>query len=315
MSKVWAFLDTLAFFFLLGALGYGCARDDTKTSEPLAPSPEIVAKYNEAVDRVLDERFTPLGWVVSRQSDGSAEHLGDSLIWTGMLLGTLPCERAAKVSAALRKMIGDERGGLYRYPTLPDDVSQDGALGFYWGLARHLKRCPAEKEAWLKPMRLHQSLGAFELNRDSTAQLLPEFNYAQDITFSSLGLGDQPSSFRLSTLATEGKIAALDAKLRERACFRVHITLLAMDTAEVLGDSVPQTARDEFCATTKGMELPSVDHFCGRGDELLKFIDAFKEDEWEMRLQRCPAWESPDGDGSATPGVDLLVALTLAYGL
>jgi hypothetical protein len=303
----------LAFAFALLA----CSKDggDTAALEPVTPSPEIRAQYDAAVDRVLDDRFTAGGFVVSRVNDGSVEHTGDSLIWTGMLFGSLPCDRAPKIGEGLRAMITELDGGLYRHPTLPDEISQDGALGLYWGVAHHITRCPDQVPVWAATLAPHKALGNFELNRNSTAQIFPEFTYARDRLFAAVGIGEAPDSRRLATLAAEGTAAALDAKLRKRACFRVHLALLAMETAERLGDQVPGEARNRFCQAIDGMGMTTADHFCGRRG-LAEWAAAFQPNVWEFAHQRCPGWESPDGrENLETPGVDLLVALTKAHGL
>lgn len=299
----------------------GCAHDkaDPKQDPAEAP-PEVLAAFQETADRLLTDTFTPGGWVLSRRGDAE-EHHGDSLIWTGMALGVLPCDKAPKVETALLAMLEAADGGLYRHPTKPDDVSQDGALGFYWGVAHYLTRCPDRLDAWREPLARHAALGDFQLNRNSTAQIYPEYDLARDSLFYFAGVGPQPDSGRLDTLGKEVAGSAFLVKLANRTgqdadgCFRVHIGLLALETVAVLGQELGGETRGRLCEEATGIGLETMDAYCGKWGPLMAYLDAFQYDQWEMAFQRCD-WESPDGGGNLkTPAIDRLVGLRARFRL
>lgn len=294
----------------------GCDKPGPKP-EPEPPTDPIKARYeisSSAVLAHLDEH----GFLVSRWlADDRPEHIGDSLIWTGMALGVLPCDKVEPVILGLGRMVEQLEGGLYRHPTLPDKISLDGALGFYWGVARHLQRCPASQSALEYIVRAHQlfSEPRGRLNPDADLKLLPGFTYVRDLVVARVTGGAAPDGRRLSGLETQVAAWALAVQTSRSSCFRVHLGLLSLQAVEAAGGSISAQGRAGFCGATVGMDLPTVDHWCGRGD-LPAWIASFKPNEWEYRHQRCGAWETPDGKpGLSTPGLDELVALTQVYTL
>jgi hypothetical protein len=289
-----------------------CSKEPAErtTSEPSDSTQEaFVSAEDRLVDRFLDD-----GWVVSRHADGSPEHQGDSLIFTGIALGTLDCAHRHDVEWALAEGLENLQGGLERHRSLPDKVSIDGALGFYFGLAT-MKPCPDQVE-WGHHILLHRQFvysHNMRLNPEADAQLVPEFDYVLDLLASSLGVADKPDGSRARTLETEVSAWALAVKAKKSACYRVHLGWLTLRSLEALGE-LSQRGRRDFCSATEGMDIPIVDHWCGRTD-LKGWLASYHEDEWGYRHQRCGSWESPDGQGLANPGLDLLVALKAAYNL
>ncbi len=278
-----------------------CAK--AKPSEPAAPAlaPEVEA-YDQAADRMLG--MADGGWIVSRGSGGEVQHEGDSLLWTGMALGTLDCARAAPVSQALLAMIDLEAGGLYRHPSLRgQDVSMDGALGFYWGVVKHVIRCPDDLEAWHVAIASHQAHG-FKMPTKG-------FEHVQKDVFHFFGLLADGGTNH--DLAEEGAAWAAAVNARHAAAYRIHLVLLAYQLVEATGDHLLGSQRDRFCSATRGTGMPTTDFYCGR-DDLTNWIAAYVPNAWEFRHQRGQ-WESPDGGGLETPGLDYLVALRSVYQL
>lgn len=295
---------------------FACGKAEDKI-EPADPSDQVVSLWTATADRLVP--MLDHGFVVSRYGkQNEIKHQGDALIWSGLALGALPCRVAAPVSAALRAMIDKQAGGFYRHPSLPTEVSMDGALGLYKGVAALITHCPAELADWTDALAKHQAFvsehGDTALNAASPAELVPEFTAVRDQLFHQVGLDGQPASGRIRTLEKEISAWVLAVKTTKKSCFRVHLGLLSFQALESMGVSISAGGRDAFCGLTKGMDMPTVDNWCGRGD-LTNWVAGFQFDAWEYRHQRCGAWESPDGKGYRTPAIDLLEGIAQAYKL
>ncbi len=285
----------------------GCDHAADK-AEPTAPADPQVTEFEAASERLvgmLDSDF----WLVSWWADGTPEHQGDSLLWSSMAMGVLPCEKAEGIEAALQKMLKDLGGGLYRHPSLPAAVSLDGALGFWWGVARRVARCPESRDGWIEPFRAHVVFTADRrLNPSSNERFIAPFLAVRDSVGSLLGLTTAPRAAEIDGLAKLMAGWALTVKASRDAGYRIHLGLLALQAIEASGVRVPDVGRDAYCAASDGVDMPTVDNWCGRGD-LAAWAAAFQFDVWEYRHQRAK-WESPDGKpGLRTPGLDYLVAM------
>lgn len=292
----------------------GCAKAPARP-EPSEPTPAVRALYAEASQR-LTSGFLEGGWVVSRTSEGEPRHQGDSLIWSGLSLYALSCEDGAQVEDALLRMLGEGGGGLVRFPGLDKPVSMDGALGLYRGAADRIQRCPGSREKWAPAVQKHLAYVSASNGRlgPEGATLAGDFGYVLDLLGEWLDVGAPADSERAGGLAAQASAWALATVATKSSAYRIHLGLLAFETTEALGADVPEDGRNGFCQTSREAALPGVEWWCGREQALYAFIDGFKYDEWEMRLQRG-AWESPDGNGLRTPGLDILVALRTAYQL
>ncbi len=271
-----------------------CARASSAEQEP--GTDPLRERFAAAETRLL-EMTSPPGWVVSRYDSGEIEHTGDSLIWTGMAMGVLSCEGGQAPEAALLTMLEETGGTAYRHPSEAHrEPSLDGQLGFYWGVSERVTRCPETKARWAKAMASHRPLN-----------LAPPFSLVLDALKHQLDMGPAPSAIRLDGLAGVVSAWASVVVASKEAAFRIHLGLLAL---EMVQHAPPST----YCAVTKGIGMPTVDHFCGRSG-LVEWIDDFEFNRYEMALQRAK-WESADGrPGLNTPAVDLLAAMRAAYDL
>ncbi len=293
-------MKNLLFYCLLAACGHG-----TEKSGPSDPLDADRALFNEAADRL--EAMSDSGWVVSRNAENGAEHLGDSLIWTGMAMGDLDCVRGDAQEASLIAMLHETGGKIYRHPSLKTEASMDGAMGLYYGVARRIARCG---DTWSAPLIELPEFWVNPLDTSGEARLPAEFTYVRDLLGFKVGVLPEPASSRKGALEAEVSAWALGSLADKSSCFRVHLGLLALQTIEALGGSVSQTGRNAFCSVTKTAGLPTVDLWCGRPTT---FLADFKYNDWEVRSQRCPAWETPDGAPFTTPAVDLITFLRSAY--
>ncbi len=317
MKKLGHMHKLLIFLSLL----FGCSKAKPEP-DPLPSAMTIDQRFDEAQSRV-QSGFLEGGWVVSHNADGSLEHQGDSLIWTGLWLGAATCASGDASEQALLGMITSSGGQLIRFDPLPEEykggreVSFDGAIGLYNGVSDRVKRCPGSKAAWHDAIQLHHDFveaNDGKLNASADSRVVPEFNYVLDRLLDSLSDGGDSHADRgrLDRLTVEaaGWVGVVNAT--HEAGFRAHLVLLTFQTLENVGEDVGK-ARDAVCAVSKGMDLKTLDQWCGRGD-LVGWIDGFQFNVWEYRHQRA-AWETPDGKGYQTPGIDILVAIRQAYTL
>jgi hypothetical protein len=285
--------------------------------EPLPPTPPVEQVYAETIDR-LESSFLDTGWVVSKKH-GEPYHIGDSLIWSGLYLYAAPCDRAQATESALLNMLQDTDGYLYRHPTLSTEASLDGALGLWLGGAYRAFKCGSP--SWPTAFKTHHNWlqdNDWELNPHSSAKAYPEFNYLPALISARLnGAEAAPTYTRLNTIEIEVAAWAQAVKSTKAACYRAHLGWLALVTAEVAGENISANGRNAFCGATDGLDLPVIDHWCGRPG-LEEYLAGFEYDKWEYRHQRCGGangWEYPDGGEAETPALDRLMALRVGYDL
>lgn len=307
-----------------------CRKADDEPA-PLPATPDAQAEFDAAAARLEtgDLTISPpaagpfvdeTGHVVSRKSSGEADDTGDSLIWSGTALWALDCEQGKALEQTLAAEILALDGALERHPSLPGQVSLDGALGLYKGIAGRITRCPGSAEIWRPVVAAHLAkvgeLGG-RLNPGSDARLELGFGYVLDLLASRLGLREAPDDDRLNG---EGQLAwqiaawAFGVTAKRAACFRLNLGWLALTTVEDLGVSVASARRDGFCAATLHADSPLVDNWCGRGD-LVAWVHAFQFNVYTYRHQTCGGWQSPDAGDRTTPGLDKLAAMRVAYNL
>lgn len=309
-------------FFLVG----GCQKADDKI-EAISPTASDRATYQMLSKRLVND-FTHGGFgVVSRKPDGQPEHLGEALIWGGTALWAIPCDDGRGLSASLASMIDDLEGAMIRVDPLGEyaggrEVTFDGAIGALLGIARRAVDC-GEAELWQRPMFKmikFQSEHGERLHPNVRAMMVGEFRYVRDLIAHRIGVRDlEPSSDRLRELEkiVSGWALAVQASHQtgkgSDACYRVNLGLTGLLAVETLGKSISSEGRDALCQNSKGMDIPTVDHWCGR-KPISNYLASYQTDLWEYRHQRCGSWESPDGDGNASHQLDRLVAFVFAHG-
>lgn len=300
----------IPFIFAAIACSHAKAKPETPTTDP---PPAVVENWGIEQDRALT--FASDGFIVSLDKNQVTQNQGDSLIWTGVALASMDCQHGAKLDQALQAMVKTLNGGLWRHPSIPNDVSLDGALGFYLGVTHRITHC-MEGDIWAPLLKLHQAAGS-ALNPNGGTKLEDPFTAARDAVLSLVGIADYPGAVRIGALSEAAALMGAAPGIAHRtgvgsqACYRAHLGLLVMQIIEATGGK--PSARNSFCAATVGYDLPTTDQYCGRGN-LRAWTEAFQSDVWQYRHQRCPGWENPDGDGLLQPGIDLLRGLVDAYG-
>lgn len=281
-------MRSLIFLLLL----LGCQHDIPKPDEDTFPVDP--ALYDEAADRLmgmLDE-----GWVVSRFTDGTIRDQGDSLLFTGIAMGALDCQRGTVLEAALLKMLEEKHGGVYRHPSIPDDYSLDGLLGLWWGIAHRTARCPEARGYWAAALPTHAAAVSVE----------PFFGVVLEQVMASLGVGGAPSVGERGSLGSEvSGWASLVVSARSPA-YRLHLAWLALDVVDA------PRGKDAFCGVVNPAGIALVEQFCGRG-ALSRWVHDFAYNRSVYGFQRA-SWEGFDGVPNLnTPAIDLLVALSVLY--
>ncbi len=288
----------IIFTFLMLSCGPKKEVPSPMTIDPEAPHQ---VRYDEVVARLPD--FLDKGFIVSKK-DGESHGLGDSLLFSGLALYALDCKAGQPIADAFLKMLKDLDGGVYRHPDIPDkEPSLDGLLGMYRGI---IKRIGCDGIApWAEAMKNHRARMA--------ASLPPEFNLISDTLAFKLGLAGIPDQRRVKTLALEVSTWAFLVKQSKTACYRVHLGLIALQAMDDMGMGPDEQSRGHFAEASSGLDMPTVDHYSGRPG-LKDWLDNFEYDVWQYYFQRCPRWESPDGQGLNHPALDFLVGYADLYG-
>lgn len=266
-----------------------CACGKHKTNEPEPATDPQQATY-DALVADLPSFLDAGGWVVSR---GGNTNQGDSLFFSSLALYALECDEGEPIAAALEKQM--LTGKLVRYPGLAQPLSFDGQLALMRGLVRRMNRC-GEHDRW------KAALSAVKLDSFPNG-----FDYVRRKALANFSLGDAPSKKDQVGAELEMAAFAAGAVQSHGACFRAHLSLIALQTMEDAGDSITDTGATAFCDGVRGGGIATAEAWCGRGG-LAGYLDAFKRDEWVYKHQRCEGWESPDAKGDQEPGVDYLVA-------
>ena len=309
MAQGWA-QAWLAIFCLVS-----CAREPDRP-ELRDPPIEVQLRYHFASERLLADHLEN-GWVVTRKPDGTPEHTGEGLLWSGVALASLTCEDGAAIEDMLIATVTRLDGALVRYEPLGEyeggrEVTLDGAIGFWRGVAHRVVSCPGSAEKWTPAVKLHldyveRSKG--RLHPNAKAVLPPGFDYVLHLLGHRLGLSGLPSGDTLDGLRTALALWAKATIDNRKPCYRVHLGLLMLESVEALGVGV---SRETFCIASKGAGMPLVDHYCGVEQPLLDWVDNFEFNRFEFAHQRC-YYETESVGDDQTPGLDFLVGVKHAY--
>ena len=279
--------------------------------------PTIDARTNHysAKMRLLNDH-TENGWVVSRwTATGEPEHVGDSLIWTGLTMAVLSCPDGERYERALLDMLEVENGAMVRYEPLPkryrknNAVTWDGVLGVIRGLSSRLLRCDGVADVWRPAWQLHMDFREAHGGRFhdyARATVPPGFPALHGAIRHALELGPRPSRLDLELLNAAIVSWAGAVTAAKQPAYRLNLAWLAIRSMEDLGYKMPRAG---FCTATRGARVPTIDNYCGRGN-IREWVEGFTFNKWEFRHQRSGAWETPDGKpGLKTPALDLLLGL------
>lgn len=319
------FLDRVGFVLVMSFVGFLVVRCSVG-GEPGETAPEQVEK-----DEVLLLQETLLAdhvvgpFVVSREKDGAAVHLGEGILHGGVGSFVLTCEQNDAMDLALVDLILRHNGALVRYEPLGEyaggrEITWDGAVGFYLAVADSVVRC-GRADRWRDTFALHlkyldEHHQAY--NEATDAAAAPGYDTVHHLIAAHLGLRKAPHPDALTAL--DGAVVATLASLAVRPtepCFLANLGFLSLLTARTLGREPAALSRNLMCHWSRDLDMPTWDHFCGRRNIDEWAHQDWKRNEWENRLQRCGSRESPDGHSEEerrSPSLDRLLAHRLAHG-
>lgn len=277
-------------------------------------------EQGEELERRLLTEFTTNGYVTSKEENGELAEFGDSLLWTGLALGALPCDRGLVMFEALEKTAEAYDGGFVRFQPLPqeyenDPTSRDMEVGAMFGLILHLKHCQQKKPVQLLAKHfqfIRQQGGKLFSHGDSTKiNINPAFQYFLNvISHKALRL---PQPLPIDAATFEGGLisnASFIAASKDN-CYPVHLSTLQLITLAIAGYPASSTTKSAFCAATQSLKLPLTDWYCSRLD-VAQFLDAYELNKYSYVHQRCLAWE--EATPKNEPALDWIVLKRLADG-
>lgn len=297
-------MHTLLPWLICALMLVSCGKKahDVEPSEALGD----VQFYEERAISFLEQ-----GFVVAKGQDGSLRDQGDSLLFTGLLLGSLSCEKLEVILSSFERMQNRFGGFLVRIDPLPNEyaeggnfISRDGATGALYGLVRAAKRCPAQQ--W----RIASILNRWEdavgssllLHPKSTAVITPSFR-----VFWRLAHGHSINDLEYQLAMASSLATTKIIKDNKSACYPMHLQTIQNLLFELRGRPLLAGDKKLWCELTDGMDLLLTDWYCERRKPE---IDAWLKDPSRSPSvymhQRC-SWESPDGEGINSPRVDFLV--------
>lgn len=313
-------MDILKVLFFLLLISCGAKSKDIESSRDF-PNPidvsEFTHRYNEIVNRLKSE-FIDQGYVVSRNPDNSAQHIGDAAKYTGLALASMPCNYAKDLFYVLTNSILENNGLIVRHASKPNGShglsSRDQQLGVAFGLMQYWINCSQEsliKIAWQKH---------YDFIKSNDYQVDPpndKLNTGAQWFFHKLSLrllvGSDRPDYQKATFEGNLIANAEGAQSIKSPCYPVDLSMLQIMAASKLGNRISNYAKSKFCAATKDMKLEHADIYCFRSDGR-EFLRNFKLDTMEYRLQRCP-YETEDNEiGFRSPGVDFILIYSLLKG-
>lgn len=312
-------------------LSVGCAKVKDKI-EPIDPVPdEIVIDYSDTIDYLVKSHLQGAWSVISVKPDGSPQRQGEALIWAGTALGSMTCASGAGIERGLIDMIISNHGQLVRVDPIGEygdgrQVTFDGAAGLLFGVSYRVFNCPESPRLWFtawQQLMDYEIKSGGKLNDKADSRLDDDFTYLRDLIAWRVGLMPAPDTNRLDAMSKEigawaqalkaKHVVAVSTDSKEPACYPMNLGLLFLLGVENSGQKIPKDGRDMFCNASEGMDIPTIDHWCGRKSMAENYLPNYQNDLWEMRHQRCGAWETPDGDGNSSSRVDKLLAYRMAY--
>lgn len=270
------------------------------------PDKEDVSAYDSQYTKLAASIPTENGYVVSKTATGF-DGEGDAALFTGIAAGSLPCTTAEFFVDTLTASMITRKGSLVRFEPPPGNAtSYDMLVGVMFGYVQAARHCPNLSGKIAAAYGLNSGVGRV---LSSAVTLTNAQAYTWEVVAQYFGFPESPASletyFKLSSIATTASIGPL-----KQPCYPVHLDTLNQITLAKTGHPVDSGFRAAFCDSTKDYGLPLTDWYCERSlaSDILK---AYVPNKYIYEHQRC-TWESADGGGEVSPGVDFLVIYSLA---
>jgi hypothetical protein len=306
----------------------GCGRSESEKPKTVNSSPpaedvsRFDAKYNLLEARLLTE-YLESGFPVSREG-GEARDRGDAALFAGIAIGTLDCEAGRSIFEAIAATVGAAGGMIYRHPLLEPQTalkhgptSRDAMIGVQFGLVSRWRRCPEDRQTIADLWALHRNY----VEELGNGRLFPGAGEDKQINGGLFWLWDRTANFfginanaprvpkeRFNTdlIATASAIVAA-----KQACYPLHLGMLQMLTAELIGSPVNSFTRFSWCSATNGTGNPMIEWFCERGSPSSWLDNYSLESGFKYQHQKCK-WQDADGVKELGPGLDFLLLKRLA---
>lgn len=290
------------------------------------PEAEDLSSFQDQMKKLYDRlpEFLEQGQVVSRTQDSIfsyPDNFGDSKLFSGIALASLPCDVGRPVLKAILDSINARQGAIVRYEILDgyqdNQTSLDQVTGVMLGLTERARKCPDDKPAIQAAWQLHRNFVAANDGRmapvvkDYGTINSPGFKYGWELAGYILGVNDKPSDG--DAAATELEMMGMIEGIKEKkaGCYNVHVALLTIIMAAKNGYPIARATRYAICEEMKSMDIPLADWYCDRQSASV-YLQGFHLNEWHYRHQRCGAWDSADGNNEFHPGVDAMLEYEMA---
>lgn len=310
---------------------------DAKSSDPVEQMPAddaVAGGYREVVRHLALHVSGPYVVTLAEGAtvDDHAAHrkIGEGILWGAKAMGLLGCRDGAQLTQDVLGAVESGDGEITRYHDLSNyagrEINFDGETGVYFGFAYRTAKCPGDRaalaSAWAKRLAYVDRNGG-RLYRTSDHTMPAEFTFTRDAISHALGLRTAPHTDRLRTLeaqiagwatAVQAGIAAWRAGLRKDrpGCYRMNLALMHLQAIEALGYELSGAGRSAFCSATDGMEIPTVDDWCGRSPIRDWITSDYQRNSYEYRHQRC-SFETERMGGLVSPWLDLVEGYQQGY--
>lgn len=290
----------------------GCGKKNPVTNPPGGyyelPAPEDTDDRGYT-ERLMTKHIFGDGFVGSK-----GKHDGDSALFTGIAMGSVPCEKAAFFLKSFEIMAASNDGGFVRNSPLDEEYilnsneySLDQHAGVMFGLQSVMRRCPdiavRAVELWNYNLAFIDDTGGEYLHPNAS---LSKINVPTRILMKMVSMSDV-SEGELMDLEAWLIGGAMGIKATKKACYPIHLGTIGIVSTVLADRPISKLGMDAFCEQTDGMDLPLTDYLCGRISGKL-WLDSYEPNKWEYRHQRCGSWESsPDARDDETHGVDYLI--------
>lgn len=276
-----------------------------------------VSQYQTLKDSLthsIRERFNLDGWIVSRQN-GEPYHLGDSAKYTGIAMAVLPCAQArVSVDAVIENIIAKE-GFISRFKdetgSSRGETSRDAVTGVLFGLGVYSLRCGKDDRIGAA-LKLHYDyvIGNDEHLDKGDDKLTPGMRFFWASVIGIYHNVDKKSSY--DQFKANLLVNGLAALKFQSECYPVDISMLQYLMLKKLGHTPKIADLLLACLNLKPLHLAHVDYICSKDPR--KFLDEWKPNEYEYKLQFCPWQDGKESAGFESHGLDYLLMEWLARG-
>ncbi|MBF0312946.1 MAG: hypothetical protein HQK50_10055 [Oligoflexia bacterium] len=291
--------------------------------------------YEERLLTHFISREQNFSYIISRDKENNPIHQGDSLLWSSLAMGILPCEKGTEIQNSLAKSLQIRNGAFVRFEPLPGEyadnsTSRDQETGVLFGLAMRMLRCPSHlpeiKSMWELHRKFIAEHGSLCASNHLNCRITKGISFLMRQLSFRLGLeAVAPSGGDKAIFEAEMVASSMGVRIGNLTCYPIHLNTLQAITAEILDRPIKKRVYKQICNDSLEMNIPLVDWYCNRESSvsILNWVANFDNEDalnkpeyrYEYRHQRCGKREHPDlKEGASSPGIDFLMLIKLAGG-